>query len=147
MKLVELYESLVPLHFRKYNHQEIHNEIEELENTDKFLNDAEREKASKLLIKQNDNFKTDDLRYIDFTIVQNTDATYTRTHEEVYQLFADDEEYLQDYQTLQNASTIPPPIVIQKNHNYWLVGGNKRALLLVSLLKSVKHIPCMVIIL
>ena len=145
MKLHEIYESLVPLHFRKYNHQEIHNEIEELENTDKFLNDAEREKASKQLIIKNDNFTNDDIQYIDFSHVKNTDANIVRTPEEVYELFAEDEEYLEDYKNLEKSSIIPAPIVVNKNHNYWLVGGNKRALLLVSLLKSVKHIPCMVI--
>jgi hypothetical protein len=145
MKLHEIYESLVPLHFRKYNHQEIHNEIEELENTDKFLNDAEREKASKQLIIKNDNFTNDDIQYIDFSHVKNTDANIVRTPEEVYELFAEMEEYLEDYKNLEKSSIIPAPIVVNKNHNYWLVGGNKRALLLVSLLKSVKHIPCMVI--
>lgn len=145
MKLHEIYESLVPLHFRKYNHQEIHNEIEELENTDKFLNDAEREKASKQLIIKNDNFTNDDIQYIDFSHVKNTDANIVRTQEEVYELFAEDKEYLEDYKNLEKSSIIPVPIVVNKNHNYWLVGGNKRALLLVSLLKSVKHIPCMVI--
>jgi hypothetical protein len=145
MKLHEIYESLVPLNFRKYNHQEIHNEIEELENTDKFLNDAEREKASKQLIIKNDNFTNDDIQYIDFSHVKNTDANIVRTQEEVYELFAEMEEYLEDYKNLEKSSIIPVPIVVNKNHNYWLVGGNKRALLLVSLLKSVKHIPCMVI--